>query len=96
MIISFGDKATEHLYHGKSSKSTRKYLRDILKSAVRKLDMINGAQDLLDLRSPPGNQLEALRGNLAGFHSIRINDQWRIIFKWKAGQASGVTIIDYH
>ena len=96
MIISFGDKATENIYHGKSSKSTRKYPRDILKSAVRKLDMINGAQNLLDLRSPPGNQLEALRGNLAGFHSIRINDQWRIIFKWKAGQASEVTIIDYH
>ena len=96
MIISFGDKATEHLYHGKSSKNTRKYPRDIVKSAVHKLDMINGAQDLLDLRSPPGNQLEALRGNLAGFHSVRINDQWRIILKWKAGQASEVTITDYH
>ena len=96
MIISFGDKATEYLYHGKSSKGTRNYSKDILKSAVRKLDMINGAQDLLDLRSPPGNQLEALRGNLKGFHGIRINDQWRIIIKWKAGQASEVTITDYH
>jgi proteic killer suppression protein len=96
MIITFGDKATEHLYHGKSSKATRNYPRDIVKPAIRKLDMLNGAQDLLDLRSPPGNQLEALRGDLKDFHSIRINDQWRIIFKWKAGRASEVRITDYH
>ena len=96
MIITFGDKATEHLYHGKTSKETRKYPRDIVKAAIRKLDMLNASQDLIDLRSPPGNQLESLRGNLKGFHSIRINKQWRIIFKWAAGQATEVTITDYH
>jgi len=96
LIISFGDKATEHLYHGKKSKGSRKYPRNIIKVAIRKLDMLNGAHDLNDLRSPPGNQLEALRGDLKGFHSIRINEQWRIIFKWKAGQANNVAITDYH
>jgi proteic killer suppression protein len=80
MIISFGNKATEHLYHGINSK----------------VDMLNGTQDLIDLRSPPGNQLEALKGDLKGFHSIRINDQWRVIFKWDAGQAKEVQITDYH
>jgi len=96
MIISFGDKATEHLYHGKKSKETRKYPRSMIKVAIRKLDMMNGAHDIGDLRSPPGNQLEALRGNLKGFHSIRINDQWRVVFKWEAGQAKEVQITDYH
>ena len=96
MIISFGDKATEHLYHGKNSKESRKYPRNIIKVAIRKLDMLNGAQDLDDLRSPPGNQLESLRGDLRGFHSIRVNEQWRIIFKWKTGHASDVAIADYH
>ena len=96
MIISFGDKATEHLYHGKNSIESRKYPRNIIKVAIRKLDMLNGAQDLDDLRSPPGNQLESLRGDLRGFHSIRVNEQWRIIFKWEAGHASDVAIADYH
>jgi len=96
MIISFADKATEHLYHGKKSKESRKHPRNIVKVAIRKLDMLNGAQDLNDLRSPPGNQLEALKGDLKGFHSIRINEQWRILFKWEAGQASNVAIRDYH
>ena len=96
MITSFGDKATEHLYHGITSKESRKYPRKIIKVAIRKLDMLNGTQDLIDLRSPPGNQLEALKGDLKGFHSIRINDQWRVIFKWDAGQAKEVQILDYH
>jgi proteic killer suppression protein len=96
MIISFGNKATEHLYHGINSKESRKYPRNILTLAIRKLDMLNGTQDLIDLRSPPGNQLEALKGDLKGFHSIRINDQWRVIFKWDAGQAKEVQITDYH
>jgi len=96
MIISFGDKATEHLYHGRKSKETRKYPRPLIEVAMRKLDMINGAHDIKDLRSPPGNQLETLKGNLKGFQSIRINDQWRIIFKWVSGHAQGVQVIDYH
>ena len=96
MIISFGDKATEHLYHGINSKGSRKYPKNIIKVAIRKLDMLNGTQDIIDLRAPPGNQLEALRGDLKGFHSIRINDQLRIIFKWDAGQIKEVEIKDYH
>lgn len=96
MITSFGDKATENLYHGRISKDTRKYPTDIIKISVRKLDMLNGTQDLKDLRSPPGNQLEALRGDLKGFFSIRVNNQWRIIFQWESRQAKKVKLTDYH
>ncbi len=96
MIVSFGNKATEHLYHGINSKESRKCPRNILRVSIRKLDMLNGTQELIDLRSPPGNQLEALKGDLKGFYSIRINDQWRVIFKWDAGQAKEVKITDYH
>lgn len=67
-----------------------------MESALYKLDVLNAAQSLHDLRSPPGNRLEALRGDLTGFHSIRINSQWRIIFKWEASEAHDVQIIDYH
>jgi proteic killer suppression protein len=68
----------------------------VAKVAVRKLDMLDYAKDLNDLTSPPGNRLEALRGNLVGFHSIRINDQWRVIFRWTESGPSEVDILDYH
>lgn len=96
MITSFGDKATEHLYHGRTSKEVSKYPKDIVKAALRKLDMLNGVQDLKDLRSPPGNQLELLKGNLKGYFSIRVNDRWRIIFRWESKQANEVKLTDYH
>ena len=64
--------------------------------ALRKLDMINAARILTELRSPPGNRLEALRGGWRGFHSIRVNDQWRICFRWRDGNAENVEIVDYH
>lgn len=96
MITSFGNKATEHLYHGRTSKETRKYPRDIIKTAFHKLDMLNAAQDLRDLQSPPGNQLEPLKGNLKGFFSIRVNNQWRIVFKFESKQAKEVKLTDYH
>lgn len=96
MIVSFGDKATGALYHGERGKGVRKYPADVRKVALRKLDVLNGAQELRDLRSPPGNRLEALRGDLAGYHSIRVNDQWRVIFRWVEGDAHDVTVIDYH
>ena len=96
MIASFGDRATEDLYHGKKSKAARRLPTDITSVALRKLDMINAAQALHDLSSPPGNHLEALRGNLRGLHSIRINDQWRILFRWADGRAHEVRITDYH
>lgn len=68
----------------------------IVKTAVRKLSMINAATSLDDLRSPPGNRLEALKGDRSGQHSIRINDQWRICFTWREGGADNVEIVDYH
>lgn len=96
MIASFGDRATEDLYHGRKSKAARRFPADILSVALRKLDMINAAGALQDLASPPGNRLEALRGDLRGYHSIRINDQWRVVFRWAAGEAHEVRITDYH
>lgn len=76
MIASFGDKATAALYHGEGGKAIKKFPSTIRGAAIRKLDVLNGATVLDELGSPPGNRLEALRGNLAGFHSIRGNDQW--------------------
>ena len=96
MIVSFGDKATAALYHGERGKAIRKFPSTIRRVALRKLDVLNGAPELGDLRSPPGNRLEALRGDLAGSHSIRVNDQWRIVFRWVDGDAHDVRIVDYH
>ncbi len=96
MITSFGDRATEDLFHGKTSKGARQFPSDIRRAAVRKLDMLNAAHELRDLRSPPGNRLEALRGELKGLHSIRINEQWRVVFRWRGTDAEEVRITDYH
>jgi proteic killer suppression protein len=96
MIISFGDKATEDLYHGKTSRRVQRFAQDIVPTALRKLDMIDAAKALTDLRAPPGNRLEAMKGDLKGFHSIRINDQWRIIFRWFGSDAHDVELVDYH
>ncbi|HEX2979188.1 MAG TPA: type II toxin-antitoxin system RelE/ParE family toxin [Anaerolineaceae bacterium] len=96
MIRSFGDPATKDLYHGRQTNRVRRFPESILSSALRKLDVINAAHELMDLRSPPGNHLEALKGELEGFHSIRINDRWRIIFHWENGGASQVSVVDYH
>ena len=96
MIASFGDRGTEDLFHGRKSKQARRLASGALAVALRKLDMLNAAQTLKDLNSPPGNRLEALRGNFRGCHSIRINDQWRIVFRWASGDAHEVRISDYH
>jgi len=96
VIVSFGDKASEALYHGERGKAVRKFSAALRKAALRKLDVLNGARALQDLRSPPGNRLEALKGELAGFHSVRINDQWRVIFRWSDGDAYDVSVVDYH
>lgn len=96
MIASFGDKATEDLYHGRKTKEVRGFPTDIIKTALRELDLLNAAADLRDLRSPPGNRFKALSGNLKGFHSIRVNDQWRIIFQWEEKNAHDVMLTDYH
>ncbi len=96
MIASFGDRATSDLFNGVRSRRVARVPSDLRAVAVRKLDAINAAHDLKDLRSPPGNRLEALKGDLAGFHSIRINQQWRIVFRWSESQAHDVRIVDYH
>ncbi len=93
MIKSFGDKETEKIWKGIFSK---KLPSDIQPIARRKLRMINNAQDINDLRVPPGNRLEKLKGDLGDFYSIRINNKWRIIFKWIGSDAYEVQIIDYH
>jgi proteic killer suppression protein len=93
MIRSFKCKATEALFRG---EATAKHLRAIAKVARRKLDMIDYAAVLSDLRTPPGNRLEALKGDRQGHHSIRINDQWRICFVWRDAAAEDVEIVDYH
>ena len=96
MIRGFADQGTEDLYHGKSSKHARKVPTSIWRVVQRKLDLLNRAVSLGDLRVPPSNRLEKLRGNLEGFHSIRVNDQYRIIFAFRDGDAYDVQVLDYH
>jgi proteic killer suppression protein len=96
MIVSFGDCATEDLYHNRPTSRVRQFPSDIVGSAWVKLDLLEGASAILDLRSPPGNRLEALKGNLKGFYSIRVNDQWRIVFRWDGTNAHDVRLMDYH
>jgi len=96
VIESFGDKATEDFFHGRKTKRSRGFPAELLAVAHRKLDMMNAAHRLEDLKAPSANRLEALKGDLAGFHSIRINDQFRIVFRWSEGNASEVRIVDYH
>ena len=93
MIISFGNSETEKIWNG---ERVRKLPIEVQNIGRRKLRMLNNSLDLLDLRIPPSNRLEKLAGKLKGFYSIRINDQWRIIFQWNAGNASEAEIIDYH
>ena len=93
MIVSFGSKETERIWLG---EQVTKLPLEVQKIGRRKLRMIHNSQDIADLRIPPANRLEKLVGNLKDFYSIRINDQWRIIFQWSAGQATEVEIVDYH
>ena len=93
MILDFADKETESIWRGERSRRLPAGIQDI---ARRKLRMLNNAHNLEDLRIPPANRLEALKGDRKGQHSIRINDQWRICFKWKDGNCSEVGIIDYY
>ena len=93
MILSLGNKETEKIWAGQRVKGIPLSVQDI---GRRKLRILNNAQDLADLRIPPANRLEKLSGKLKQFYSIRINDQWRIIFQWNSGNATAVEIIDYH
>ena len=92
MIKSFGSKDTEQLY----KREPVKRFKNIARVALRKLRQLDAAKLLTDLASPPGNRLEALRGDHRGQHSIRINDQWRICLVWRDGDAHDVEITDYH
>lgn len=93
MIESFASEETEKIFNGQVSK---KLPKDIQLTARRKLIYLDDAEDLQDLLAPTGNRLEKLKGNRAGQHSIRINDQWRICFKWSGNKAKDVEIVDYH
>jgi proteic killer suppression protein len=92
MIRSFHDKDAEALFHD----TVVPHFKNIERVARRKLLLLNAVMRLEDLRVPPGNQLEALKGDRKGQYSIRINDQWRICFAWNQGEASQVEIVDYH
>ena len=93
MILSFGDKDTEQIWDGERVKNMP---LDIQSIGRRKLRMLNNSQTIMDLKIPPSNRLEKLSGKLKDYYSIRINDQWRIIFKWIDGQSEEVKIVDYH
>lgn len=93
MIISFGNRESEKVWLGERVK---KLPNEVQQIGRRKLRMLNNSQNLMDLTIPPSNKLEKLKGGLKEFYSIRINDHWRIIFKWNAGNASEAEIIDYH
>ena len=93
MIIGFKSKETEKKWNGNTSL---KLPIDIQNTARKKLRILNNAQDLNDLRIPPNNRLESLKGNREGLYSIRINSQWRICFQWQNGNALNVEIVDYH
>lgn len=92
MIRSFRDRATEKIFN----RERTRFPRDIQRSGLRKLLLIHAAEAIADLRVPPGNRLEKLSGNRVGQYSIRINDQWRVCFRWDEGDAFDVEIVDYH
>jgi proteic killer suppression protein len=93
MITSFGTKETEKIWNGYRVKNLPQEIQQI---GRRKLRILNNSQNLIDLKVPPSNKLEKLSGKMSHFYSIRINDQWRIVFKWDDGNSSDVKIMDYH
>jgi proteic killer suppression protein len=97
VIASFRDKGTAYLFDGRDTKQARKSCpSDLVPVARRKLDQLNQAVALGDLRAPPRNHLEKLKGEREGQYSIRINDQWRVCFRWTQSGAEDVAIVDYH
>ena len=93
MIVSFADRETGALFRRERVKGIDPRIQ---RAALRKLRYLDSAASLDDLRVPPGNRLGALKGNRSGQHSIRVNDQWRIVFAWRGGRAHDVAIVDYH
>jgi|SRR3989344_2947409 len=96
MIESFGNQLAEDLFYDRPSKATRRFPPELWQVARRKLLYLHDAAELVDLRVPPGNRLEALKRDWKGYHSIRINDQWRVVFRWEGGNARDVHVVDYH
>lgn len=96
MILTFGNDLAQDLFLDRQSKATRSFPPELRRAARRKLLYLHDAAELTDLRVPPGNRLERMRGKWKGFHSVRINDQWRLVFQWGRGHARSVQIIDYH
>ena len=96
MITGFGNPLAEDLFHGLVTRAVRSFPLELRRSAQRKLEYLNAAKSLSDLRVPPGNRLEGLKGKLREYDSIRINDQWRIVFRWEGGNAANVQAVDYH
>ena len=96
MIRSFADATTEDLFNGVNSKAARRIPQNVRAVVQRKLDGVNAAAELRDLRQPPGNRLETLKGDQRGRYSIRVNDQYRITFRFEAGHAEDVRCEDYH
>ena len=90
MIESFANRLAQDLFYDRQSKATRSFPNELVRAARRKILILHDAAELADLKAPPGNRLELLRGRW------RINDQWRIVFKWKSGRADDVAVIDYH
>jgi proteic killer suppression protein len=93
VIRSFADKDTERIWHEQYVKRADRTLQ---RAVLRKLELLHAARDVEDLRIPPGNRLEQLKGDRRGQHSIRVNDQWRICFVWRDGGADDVELVDYH
>jgi proteic killer suppression protein len=96
VIVSFGDGATESLYHGRRTDDALGLPRQIVSAALVSMDTLNGAASMLDLRSPPGIGLEALEGVFKGLFSIHVTDQWRLVFRWQGNDAHQVRLTDYH
>ena len=94
--MNFADEATGDVFHGRNSRQARKIPMDVWESARRKMDRLNGAVRPEDLKDPPSNRLEKLKGSLKDFYSIRINAQFRLVFRFEEGAASEVRIMDYH
>ena len=96
MIVGFGNRLAANLFEDRRSKEVRRFPAELYRIARRKLLYLHDAAVLADLVVPPGNRLERLRGERAGYYSIRINDQWRVVFRWEAGNALDVQVLDYH
>jgi len=96
VIRSFGNQLAENVYDDRRSAAVRRLPPQIYPAARRKLLYLHEAEDLRDLRVPPGNRLKALKGDRKGWFSIRVNDQWRVVFRWSDGHALDVSIVDYH